>query len=131
MPKVKTFLTFSGTAVEAMTFYTSLLPDSAILDVEYYGPNEEGAEGTVRVATFTLNGQEYMAIDTSIEHAWTFTPAISLHVTCESPAEVDRLYVALSQDGEVFMPLDTYPFSPRYTWFSDKFGVSWQIMFVE
>ena len=94
-----------------MHFYTSLFADSEIVDVEHYGPNEEGAEGTVRVATFALNGQQFMAIDTSVEHAWTFAPAISLHIACATAAEVD-----------------TYPFSHRYCWLADKYGVSWQIM---
>jgi predicted 3-demethylubiquinone-9 3-methyltransferase (glyoxalase superfamily) len=78
-------------------------------------------------ALFSLNGQEFMCIDSSIEHAFTFTPAISIYVQCESEAEIDKLFEKLSSGGQVLMPLDQNPFSDKYAWLSDKFGVSWQL----
>jgi len=127
MQKVTTFLMFEGRAEEAMNFYISLFPNSAIQDITRYGPNEAGAEGSVVHATFTLDGQELMAIDSHVKHAFTFTPAMSLYITCQSEPEIDELFARLSEGGSVMMPLDAYPFSPRFGWLADKFGVSWQL----
>ena len=127
MQKITTFLMFTGNAEEAMDFYMSLFSGSQILDITRYGPGEAGAEGSVMHATFLLNGQEFMCIDSNIEHAFTFTPAISLYVNCETEAEIDRLFERLTQAGQVLMPLDHYPFSQKFAWVSDRFGVSWQL----
>lgn len=127
MQKVTTFLMFDGRAEEAMNFYTSLFPDSAILDISRYGAEGPGAEGSVIHATFTLAGQELMAIDSFVKHEFTFTPAMSLYITCQSESEIDELYAKLSEGGGVLMPLDAYPFSPRFGWVNDRFGVSWQL----
>jgi predicted 3-demethylubiquinone-9 3-methyltransferase (glyoxalase superfamily) len=128
MQQITTFLMFFGQAEEAMQLYTSLFPNSAILDISRYGAGEEGKEGTVRHATFSLNGQQFMCIDSNAEdHAFTFTPSISLYVTCATAAEIDRLFAGLSAGGGVMMPLDAYPFSPRFAWIADRFGVSWQL----
>jgi predicted 3-demethylubiquinone-9 3-methyltransferase (glyoxalase superfamily) len=62
-----------------------------------------------------------------MEHAFSFTPAISIYITCKSEEEVDHLYSNLSTDGQVLMPLDTYPFSKKFGWIADRYGVSWQI----
>ncbi|WP_326824974.1 VOC family protein [Streptosporangium sp. NBC_01756] len=125
--KITTFLMFEGAAEEAMTFYISLFDDAKILAVTRYGPEGPGAEGSVQHATFTLAGQEYMAIDSSMPHAFTFTPAISLYVQCDSEEEIERLYAALSEKGGPLMPLDSYGFSRRFGWVADRFGVSWQL----
>ncbi len=127
MQKVTTFLMFDGQAEEAMNVYTSLFKQSKILSIIHYGANEAGAEGTVQHATFTLNGQEFMCIDSSAQHAFTFTPSISLYVRCDTEEEIDTAFAKLSQDGQVFMPLGRYPFSGKFGWLSDKFGVSWQL----
>ena len=127
MQKIITFLMFEGQAEAAMNLYTSLFEDSAILSLNRYGPNEPGAEGSVMHARFRLNGQEFMCIDSSVKHQFTFTPAISLYVTCQSEAEIDRLYEQLSANGNVLMPLAAYPFSPKFGWVADRFGVTWQL----
>ena len=127
MQKVTTFLMFTGQAEEAMNLYTSLFKQSEILNVSRYGANEAGAEGSVQHATFTLNGQEFMCIDSSAEHAFTFTPSISLYVRCETEEEIDRMFTILSRDGQILMPLDKYPFSAKFGWLADRFGVSWQL----
>jgi predicted 3-demethylubiquinone-9 3-methyltransferase (glyoxalase superfamily) len=125
--QVATFLTFSGQAEEAMNLYLSLFDRAELVSIRRYGPNEAGAEGSVLHATFTLAGQTFICSDSSIEHAWTFTPAISLCVTCNTGEEIDRLYTSLSQDGEDFMPLQAYPFSAKFAWVRDRFGISWQL----
>ena len=127
MQKFTTFLMFDGHAEEAMKFYTSLFKHSTILNLTRYGANEAGAEGTVQHATFTLNGQEFMCIDSNAQHAFTFTPSISLYVRCETEEEIDRAFAALAQGGEILMPLDRYPFSQKFVWLADRFGVSWQL----
>ena len=125
--KITTFLMFDGKAEDAMTFYTSLFDDAEILSISRYGPNEAGTEGTVQHATFSLTGQQFMCIDSNVTHDFGFTPAISLHVQCESEAEIDRLYTELAQDGATLMQLGSYGFSQKFGWVNDRFGVSWQL----
>ncbi len=127
MPKLTPFLMFQGRAEEAMNFYISLFPNSKMENITRYGPNQAGAEGSVMLAQFSLDGEEFMCIDSNIEHGFTFTPAMSIYVNCESEQEVNRLFDRLSQGGQVLMPLDHYPFSERFSWVADKFGVSWQL----
>ena len=132
-PKITTFLMFEGDAEEAMIFYTSLFDDSEIVRITKSGPDGPGgpnAEGTVQRALFTLNGQHYMAID-SFGHDFTFTPAISLFVQCESEEELNRLYEKLMNGGTAAMPLGDYGFSKKFGWVQDRFGVSWQLNYGE
>jgi uncharacterized glyoxalase superfamily protein PhnB len=94
-----------------------------------YGPNQGGSEGSVMRAKFTLHGQPFMCIDSPPVHAFTFTPSMSLYIDCESDDEIEKLYNALSEGGNILMPLGAYPFSKKYGWLSDKYGVSWQLNF--
>ncbi|OPA73234.1 hypothetical protein BVG16_29580 [Paenibacillus selenitireducens] len=126
-PKITTFLMFSGQAEEAMNYYISIFDDSEILQIQRYGPNQPGAEGSVVKATFSLHGQVFMCIDSNVQHDFTFTPAISLFVTCDTEAEIDRAYAKLSEGGSVLMPLAAYPFSEKFGWVADQYGVSWQL----
>ena len=125
--KVRPFLMFEGKAEEAMTFYVSLFPDGKIVDIVRYGPGQAGAEGSVKVASFMVGGQTVMCIDSPAKHAFTFTPAFSLFVDCESEEDIRRLSAALGEGGAVLMPLDAYGFSRRFTWLNDRYGVSWQL----
>ncbi|MCK0473739.1 VOC family protein [Halalkalibacter sp. APA_J-10(15)] len=125
--KITTFLTFEGSAEEAMNLYVSLFDDSEITSIVRYGANEVGKEGSVQHATFSINGQEFMCIDSSVKHEWTFTPGVSLFVACKTEQEIDRLFEKLSQDGFVHMPLSNYGFSEKFGWIDDKYGVSWQL----
>jgi predicted 3-demethylubiquinone-9 3-methyltransferase (glyoxalase superfamily) len=124
---VTTFLMFEGKAEEAMNFYVSLFKDGRVTDITRYGPNEAGAEGSVMRATFSLAGRDFMCIDSPAKHGFTFTPSISLFVQSDSEAEVDTLFARLSDGGSVMMPLAAYPFSKKFGWAADRFGVSWQI----
>jgi predicted 3-demethylubiquinone-9 3-methyltransferase (glyoxalase superfamily) len=127
MNNITIFLMFEGKAEEAMNFYTSLFTDSAIKSISRYGENEDGPAGSVRQAVFALNGQEFMCIDSFVKHGFTFTPAMSLFVRLDAESELDKLYAALSEGGQILMPLDAYPFSKKYGWVNDKYGVSWQL----
>jgi len=93
-----------------------------VLNVRY-GPGEAGAEGSVKKAVFSKGGQSVMCTDSLVKHAFTFTPAISFFVLCESEEESRRLSSALSQGGAEFMPLGAYGFSRQFAWVSDRFGV--------
>ena len=126
-PKITTFLMFEGDAEAAMTFYISLFDDAEVVDVSRYGADGPGREGSVRHATFSLAGQRFMCIDSSVKHGFGFTPAISLYVQCEDEAEIDRLYAALVEQGSELMPLGDYGFSAKFGWVNDRFGVSWQL----
>ena len=126
-PEITTFLMFSGQAEEAMNFYVTLFENSEIVRVTRYGPNEMGQEGSVFHAVFSLNGRAFMCIDSPVKHDFTFTPAISLYVTCPDEAKIAHYYEGLVEGGRILMPLDTYPFSKKFAWIQDKFGVSWQL----
>lgn len=134
MQKTITFFMFVGDqfgkAEEAIKLYTSLFRNSEIKYIVYYKDGEPGGkEGTIKQAIFTLAGQEYMAIDSPLEHAFAFTPAISIFVNCESEQEIDELYQKLSDGGSDMMPLGEYGFSKKFGWVSDKYSVSWQLNF--
>lgn len=130
MQQTTTFLMFSGPqsgkAEEAIQLYVSLFPDSGVQSISRYQANEPGGrEGTVKHAVFTLAGTEYMAIDSEFNHAFNFTPSMSIFVTCGSEEEMDRLFQQLS--ATVMMVPDNYGFSKKFAWVADRFGVSWQL----
>lgn len=124
---IKPFLMFEGHAEQAMNFYVTLFGDAVITRIARYGAGEAGPEGTVHQATFTIAGQDFMCIDSPGQHGFTFTPSISIFVDCDDAAEVERLFAGLSDGGQVMMPLDAYPFSPKFGWVQDRFGLSWQL----
>ncbi|MBZ5753023.1 VOC family protein [Metabacillus rhizolycopersici] len=125
--KIHTFLMFEGKAEEAMNYYTSIFDQSEIMTITRYGENGPGEEGTVVQATFSIKGQVFMCSDSYVKHEFTFTPSISLFVTCDTEEEINRAFEKLSEDGNVYMPLQAYPFSEKFGWVGDKFGVTWQL----
>lgn len=118
---------FEGRAEEAVNLYVSAVPNSEITMLLRYGAGQPGAEGSVQMAIFTLNGSSFKAIDSPAKHQFTFTPSISIFIDCDTEVEIDDLYAKLSEGGSVLMPLQEYPFRKKFAWFADKFGVSWQI----
>jgi predicted 3-demethylubiquinone-9 3-methyltransferase (glyoxalase superfamily) len=126
---ISPFLMFEGAAEAAMNFYVSLFAGSSIQSIARFGPEGPGKEGSVMTGILSLNGQTIMFLDSPVKHAFTFTPAISLFVECQSVEELDRLFAVLSDGGQVLMPLDAYPFAQRFGWTNDRFGVSWQLRF--
>ncbi|WP_431800964.1 VOC family protein [Halobacillus andaensis] len=127
MKHVMPFLMFQGTAEEAIHFYTSLIEGSEVKLLSRYGPHEVGEEGTVKQAVFALKGQEFMCIDSNVQHDFTFTPSFSIFLTCENEKEVTHLYQSLAEGGDELMPLGDYSFSRKFAWVVDQFGVSWQL----
>lgn len=125
--QVMPFLMFEGQAEEAMRFYVSVFPDSKVLEISRYGKAAPGAEGTISRARFTVAGQTLLCSDTTVKHAFTFSPATSLFVECKSRERMKLLVDRLSEGGKVFMPLDNYGFSKLFAWVADRFGVCWQL----
>ena len=116
MQKITTFLWFDDKAEEAMNFYISLFKNSKVVSVSRYGDAGPGPKGSVMVATFQLDGQEFMALNGGPH--FKFTEAISLLVNCETQEEVDRFWEKLSEGGE----------KSQCGWLKDKYGLSWQIV---
>jgi predicted 3-demethylubiquinone-9 3-methyltransferase (glyoxalase superfamily) len=127
MTTVTPFLMFEGRAEEAMTRYVSVIPGSEVLRLERYGADGPGAEGTVALGEAVLAGQRVRFFDSSVQHAFTFTPALSLFITVDAEEEVDRIVDALAAGGSFLMPTGDYGFSRRFAWLNDEFGVSWQV----
>jgi len=127
MKKIKPCLWFNNQAEEAVNFYTGIFTNSKVTDI---ARNTEGspagAPGTVLTMGFTLEGFQFMALNGGPE--FTMNPSISFFVHCSTADEVQALWNKLSDEGTVRMPLDKYPFSDKYGWIEDKFGVSWQLM---
>jgi predicted 3-demethylubiquinone-9 3-methyltransferase (glyoxalase superfamily) len=116
MQKITPFLWFDSNAEEAANFYTSILENSKILNVARYGEAGPGPKGKVMTVTFQLEGQDFIALNGGPHY--TFSPAISFFVNCETQAEVDELWNQLSAGGK----------EVQCGWLQDKFGVSWQII---
>ena len=116
MQKITPFLWFDGKAEEAAKFYTSIFKDSKITKVTRNAGAGPGPQGTVMSVVFELEGQEFFALNGGPH--FTFSPAISFFVNCETQGEVDALWEKLSAGGE----------KQRCGWLKDKFGVSWQIV---
>ena len=126
-PRVTTFLAFFGDAEKAMKRYVELFENSQIVSIEHFGAGEVGKEGSIKFAEFTLNGTRIMCNDIPGEHAWTFTPAVSLYIESSSETALAKYFELLSKKGKVLMPLAEYPFSKKFGWVEDEFGVSWQL----
>jgi predicted 3-demethylubiquinone-9 3-methyltransferase (glyoxalase superfamily) len=125
MQKIVPFLWFDSQAEEAAKLYTSLFDKSKVTGTSRYGEAGPGPKGSVMTASFQLEGQQFTALNGG--PVFAFTPAISFFVTCRTEAEVDALWRELSKGGKIFMELAKYPFSEKFGWLSDRYGVSWQI----
>jgi len=116
MQKITPCLWFDTEGEEAAQFYTSVFPNSRIVEVTRYGSAGPRAEGTVMTVSFELDGQGFVALNGGSD--FTFNEAISLQVDCDSQDEVDSYWNALSEGGE----------EGPCGWLKDKYGVSWQIV---
>ncbi len=128
LSKVTPFLMFTGRAEEALNLYRDLFDDAEFDVVQRYGPEGPGAEGTIMHARVRIGDEVLIAFDSPPVHEFDFTPSLSLFVSCDSEEELDRLFTGLSEGGSVMMPPSSeYGFAAKYTWLSDRFGVSWQL----
>jgi len=125
MRKITPCLWFDTRAEEAAAFYTSLFDRSVVTGKVRFTEAGPRADGDVMMVTFDLLGEEYLALNGGPE--FTFTPAVSFFVSCRTAEELDRLWGELSRGGTVLMELGAYPFSPRFGWLNDRYGLSWQL----
>jgi predicted 3-demethylubiquinone-9 3-methyltransferase (glyoxalase superfamily) len=116
MQKIIPFLWFDNQAEEAAHFYTSLFPNSRVLNVTHYDEGMPQPAGTAMIVTFVLDGQQYMALNGG--PYFPFNEAFSMYVNCETQDEVDELWEKLSEGGE----------KGQCGWLKDKYGLSWQIV---
>ena len=131
MQKITPFLWFDDNAEEAVKFYTAAFKNSKIKGTTLYNEASASAagkpEGSVMTVSFELAGLPFAAINGG--PVFKFTPAISFWVNCETESEINKLWEKLSENKkEVFWDLKKYPFSERYGWLTDKFGISWQLI---
>ncbi|HET6485324.1 MAG TPA: VOC family protein [Spirochaetia bacterium] len=125
MATITPFLWFDGQAEEAAVFYTSIFEGSKVGQKSYYGPSGPLPRGTVMVVEFQLEGQSFTALNGGPD--FHFTPAISFYVRCGTVDTIDALWRKLSDGGTVLMELQRYPFSERFGWVGDRYGVTWQL----
>jgi predicted 3-demethylubiquinone-9 3-methyltransferase (glyoxalase superfamily) len=116
MQKITPFLWFNNNAEEALNFYVSVFKNAEIVAVNRYGEGGPGPKGAVMTATLQIEGQQFIALNGGPE--FTFTPAISFFVNCQTQAEVDDLWEKLTAGGK----------EGQCGWLTDKYGVTWQIV---
>lgn len=116
MQKITPYLWFDYQAQAAAEFYVSIFKNSKITDITHYGEAGPGEPGSVLTVSFQLEGQDFVGLNGGPHY--TFSPAISFFVDCETQQEVDELWAKLTEGGE----------EVQCGWLTDKFGVSWQII---
>lgn len=139
MQKIVPHLWFDKEAVEAAGFYTSIFPDSRVTSTTTL---RDTPSGDCDVVAFDLWGQPFMSI--SAGPYFKFNPSVSFIVNFdpllfksssspekEAREQIDLMWEKLSEGGTVLMPLDKYPFSERYGWIQDKYGLSWQLILTD
>ena len=114
--KIVTYLWFNNNAEEAVNFYTSVFKNASIKSTSRYGDAGPGPKGQVMIMTFELEGQQFIALNGGPH--FTFTPAISLLINCNTQEEVNELWSKLTEGGG----------EGQCGWLTDKFGLSWQIV---
>lgn len=116
MNGITPFLWFDTEGEEAARFYTSVFPNSRIVEITHYGSAGPRPEGTVMTVSFELDGQKFVALNGGPE--FTFNEAVSLEVECEDQEEVDSYWARLTEGGE----------EGPCGWLKDRYGLSWQIV---
>lgn len=125
MQKITPHLWFDKEAKEAAEFYVSVFGENS--KIKNVTTLHDTPSGSVDVVSFELFGQAFMAI--SAGPLFKFNPSVSFHVKCKTIEDVDELWKKLIDGGKALMELGEYPFSKRYGWLQDKYGLSWQIIY--
>ncbi|MDD2970017.1 MAG: VOC family protein [Lachnospiraceae bacterium] len=126
MQKIIPHLWYDKEALEAASWYVSLFGNSKILHTVTLS---DTPSGDAQMVAFELEGISFSAI--SAGPYFTFNPAISIFVTCQTRKELEKIYDQLKDGATFLMPLDEYPFSNYYVWLQDKYGLSWQLILNE
>ena len=108
----------NGKVEQAINFYTSLFENSVVEVISRYVAGEHDTEGNIKYSQFSIEGQRLSAMESSHNHAFSFSPGVSLVVTCETQEEIDYLWLNLTEGGR----------EDRCGWCQDAFGVSWQVV---
>lgn len=124
MRQIIPHLWFEKEVIQAAAFYVATFPGSKI---KYTTKIHNTPSDSVDIVTFELLGLEFQAIGAG--PLFKFNPSISFHVTCKTKEEVDTIWEKLSLGGQVLMELGAYPFSEKYGWLQDRYGLSWQILY--
>lgn len=124
MKSATTFLLFQGEANEAIQQYKEWFSDLTVESLTYMENTQQ-----VAMAVLNLKGLKIMVNDSAIKHDFTFTPATSIFVECETLEEVISLAAKVMEGGKALMPLGHYGFSEQFAWIEDRFGVSWQFTY--
>jgi len=109
---------YAGKAEEAINSYVSIFPSSHVGMMSRYGKGGVDKEGTINHAEFSLNGQDFVAMDSALEHKFGFSEAISFLINCDSQKEIDALWQQLTASGGQ---------EGQCGWLKDRYGVSWQV----
>jgi predicted 3-demethylubiquinone-9 3-methyltransferase (glyoxalase superfamily) len=125
MQKITPHLWFDKEAKEAAEAYVSIFGKDS--KIKHISRLDNTPSGSVDLVAFELLGQEFQAI--SAGPLFKFNPSVSFHVKCDTPDEVDAIWERLSQGGTALMELGAYPFSERYGWVQDKYGLTWQLIY--
>jgi predicted 3-demethylubiquinone-9 3-methyltransferase (glyoxalase superfamily) len=126
MQKITPHLWFDRQAREAAEFYVSLLPGSRVTNVTSLSGTPSG---DCDLVSFELAGMPFMAI--SAGSLFKFNPSVSFQIKCSTTKEVDAIWGQLSAGAKVRLPIGSYPFSARYGWLEDRYGLSWQVTHVD
>ena len=123
--KATPFLMFQGDAAPALALYRAAFADFEQLQFDEYPDGE--MSGQVAMARIRIASQEICLLDSPAVHDFTFTPASSLFLDCDSEEQLRALAETLGEGGAVLMTIGDHGFSALYTWIADRFGVSWQL----
>lgn len=125
MQKITPHIWFDTQAIEAAEFYCTVFPKSKIA---HKSQLENTPSGTVDMVNLKIWNSSFAFI--SAGPYFKINPSVSFTVICETEKEVDSIWSQLEKDGQALMPLDEYPFSKKYGWVMDQYGVSWQIILI-
>lgn len=133
MISFRSCLWFDGQALPAAEFYKKTFKNVEITQVEKYGKAgqeiHQQPEGSIMTVAFSIGKQKFLGLNAG--PLFKFNPSFSNFIFCSSKNEIDRLWSELSAGGKIRMSLDEYPWSKKYGWTTDRFGVEWQIMLSE
>jgi len=124
MKSATTFLMFQGQAHDAIQQYKQWFPQLSIEGLTYMENSQQ-----VAMAEIDLKGLKLKINDSPIKHDFSFTPAISIFLECDTMDEIESLVTQILDGGQALMPLNNYGFSKQFAWIQDRFGVSWQLTY--
>lgn len=130
MTSITPFLMFTGQAKKALSLYQRSFSGFSLVQCDEYPEGDARMKGKIHYAVINIHGQQLAVIDSPVEHAFDFTPSLSLMVEFTEVDAIRQAYKHLTRGGEILMPLERYDFATQYAWINDPYGVSWQLKVV-